>query len=76
MWCRPSLVFRRAQLSSATPASTAPIYVVDVATNRSSLVPYSSANEAGGGWQFTVAAAREYAFFLAGTNRTDFNSYQ
>jgi hypothetical protein len=76
MWCSPSLVFRRAQLGAASPASTAPIYLVDAATNRSSLVQYSSANEGGGGWQFTVAAQREYSFLVAEAGRWDLSSYR
>jgi hypothetical protein len=77
MWCSPSVVFRRAQLTAILPASTAPFYVVDVATNRSSLVPgvFTTSVEDGGGWQFTLAAQREYLFFLAVANRTDLMTY-
>jgi hypothetical protein len=76
LWCGPSLVFRQVRLSFAVPASSASIYIVDVATNRSSLVPYSVGAEDGGGWQFTVAAQREYSWHLAGPNRTDIPNYR
>jgi hypothetical protein len=76
MWCGPSLVFRQVRLSYVAPASTAPIYVVDVATNRSSLVPYTIGAKDGGGWQFNVAAQREYSWHLGGPNRTDVTTYR
>ena len=75
MWCGPSLVFRRVQIDNIA-SFTAPIYAVDVATNRSSLVPYSSANEGGGGWQYTLATQREFSFHLSGAARLDTNGYR
>ena len=75
MWCGASMVFRRAQITNIMPSVAAPFYVVDVATNRSSLAPGVDV-EGGFVWHFTLASRREYSFHLAGANRTDLSSYK
>ena len=74
--CTPNITFRRMTFIPATPAAAAlqfaPLYVVDVATNRSALAAYSFPIPTGsfasdnGAHYFVVPAGREYMVQYAG----------
>ncbi|KXZ49223.1 hypothetical protein GPECTOR_22g814 [Gonium pectorale] len=70
-FCRPSLTFRRVMLNGHGPEALAnkTLQLVSLATNRTSLVRYSDANEKG--YQFTVATGRDYWVHWNVTERVD-----
>jgi hypothetical protein len=75
-WCSPSIVFRRMQFSSVDPTNVAlggpKVYLVDLAANRSTLVPYNAPEDSYG---FTLASGRGWLLYHDTPARIDVNSY-
>ena len=77
VWCSPNVTFRRLQYSSSDPTSAAlggaNINLVDLAANRSTVVPYIAAED---GYIFTVAAGRGWLLYHDTPARVEVNQFR
>ena len=77
VWCSPNVTFRRLQYSASDPTNVAlggaNINLLDVAANRSTVVPYVAADDC---YQFTLAGGRGWLLYHDTPARVEVNQFR